>query len=153
MTPEWCCRTVTCGYEWDIATPHPTEEMMERLRREVDRQQRQLNKAWDRESELEKKLRFEEEGRRNDQTQLEALRLKADRSESRLQSKEAEARLDGKKRARGGWFAFGGFFLSFVVGMQLAPGSSYGVLWRAIIVSVIAYFVGKDWASRGDWTN
>ena len=78
MTPKWRCRNGACRYEWDD-TPPSSEELVEELRLEADRRERDLRRE-EEGHQREYRLRTDaEEGRRNDQTELEALRLKADR--------------------------------------------------------------------------
>ena len=141
MTPEWRCRTVACGYEWDTTTPHPTEEIIERLRREVDSQQRQLNISWEKESELATLLRLEKEGRRNDQTELEPLRLKAERLDRQLLLEEEKAEKRDKLQGWGFWFGLVGFTIGGTIAGLLSwsiPGTVLACILTAFAAVLLA---------------
>ena len=152
MTPEWRCRTVACGYEWDTSTPHPTEEIIERLKREVDSQQRQLNISWKKESELATLLRLEKEGQRNDQTELEALRVQASRRERQLFDEGVERDRKERDKQRAIWVSFFALFIGLFIGRQLTDSVS-GSLLGGILFAAVAYYVVKDWdkLKRGDF--
>ena len=141
MTPEWRCRTVACGYEWDTTTPHPTEEIIERLKREVDSQQRQLSISRKNESELATLLRLEKEGRRNDQNELEPLRLKAERLDRQLLLQEEKAKKRDKFYGWGFWFGLVGFISGGAIAGLLSwsvPGTGLACILTAFAAVILA---------------
>jgi hypothetical protein len=138
MTPEWRCRTVACGYEWDTTTPHPTEEIIERLRREVDSQQRQLNISWKKESELATLLRLEKEGRRNDESELEGLRKKFDMKERELDAIVLDHTRKENNHRRGVGAACSVFFIG-LIGASIVGWSGPGVFLGILALSCVAY--------------
>ena len=118
MTPEWRCRSRSCGYEWDATTP--PEELMEALRLEVARKDRQLRAAEERSRNDQVRSRNdqmalealrEEERRRKNQMELEELREEVDIKESVLNSLGRERDRKEKNLKRGTAFACTAFFI------------------------------------------
>ena len=105
MTPEWRCRSRSCGYEWDATTP--PEELMEALRLEVARKDRQLRAA-------EERSRNDQVRRRKDQMELEELREEVDIRESVLNSLGRERDRKEKNLKRGTAFACTAFFIGLI---------------------------------------
>ena len=105
MTPEWRCRSRSCGYEWDATTP--PEELMEALRLEIARKDRQLRAA-------EERSRNDQVRRRKDQMELEELREEVDIRESVLNSLGRERDRKEKNLKRGTAFACNAFFIGLI---------------------------------------
>ena len=158
MTPEWRCRSRSCGYEWDATTP--PEELMEALRLEVARKDRQLRAAEERSRALEERSRNdqvrsrndqmalealrEEERRRKDQMELEELREEVDIRESVLNSLGRERDRKEKNLKRGTAFACNAFFIG-LIGAALLGLYGSGIILGIIAFSFGAYVLGDHW--------
>ena len=135
MTPEWRCRSRSCGYEWD-ATIQP-EELMEALRLEVARKDRQLRAA-------EERSRNDQVRSRNDQMELEELREEVDIRESVLNSLGRERDRKEKNLKRGTAFACTAFFIG-LIGAALLGLYGSGIILGIIAFSFGAYVLGDHW--------
>tara|TARA_B000000460_G_C21229434_1_gene269969 strand:+ start:94 stop:552 length:459 start_codon:yes stop_codon:yes gene_type:complete len=151
MTPEWRCRSRSCGYEWD-ATIQP-EELMEALRLEVARKDRQLRAAEERSRNDQVRSRNdqmalealrEEERRRKDQMELEELREEVDIRESVLNSLGRERDRKEKNLKRGTAFACNAFFIG-LIGAALLGLYGSGIILGIIAFSFGAYVLGDHW--------
>ena len=167
MTPEWRCRSRSCGYEWD-ATIQP-EELMEALRLEVARKDRQLRAAEERSrndqvrsrndqmalealreeerrlnDQMERGALREEERRRKDQMELEELREEVDIRESVLNSLGRERDRKEKNLKRGTAFACNAFFIG-LIGAALLGLYGSGIILGIIAFSFGAYVLGDHW--------
>ena len=151
MTPEWRCRSRSCGYEWD-ATIQP-EELMEALRLEVARKDRQLRAAEERSRNDQVRSRNdqmalealrEEERRRKDQMELEELREEVDIRESVLNSLGRERDRKEKNLKRGTAFACTAFFIG-LIGAALLGLYGSGIILGIIAFSFGAYVLGDHW--------
>ena len=151
MTPEWRCRSRSCGYEWD-ATIQP-EELMEALRLEVARKDRQLRAAEERSRNDQVRSRNdqmalealrEEERRRKDQMELEELREEVDIRESVLNSLGRERDRKEKNLKRGTAFALTAFFIG-LIGAALLGLYGSGIILGIIAFSFGAYVLGDHW--------
>ena len=120
LTPKWRCRSGGCGFEWDD-TPPSSEELVEELRLEADRRERDLRRE-EEGHQRERQLRLEEERRHNDQTELEALRLKADGWERQLRRDAEIAELKNGGKSCGFWFSLAGFIAGLLIGNPLFCG-------------------------------
>ena len=135
MTPEWRCRSRSCGYEWDATTP--PEELMEALRLEVARKDRQLRAA-------EERSRNDQVRRRKDQMELEELREEVDIRESVLNSLGRERDRKEKNLKRGTAFACTAFFIG-LIGAALLGLYGSGIILGIIAFSFGAYVLGDHW--------
>ena len=151
MTPEWRCRSRSCGYEWDATTP--PEELMEALRLEVARKDRQLRAAEERSRNDQVRSRNdqmalealrEEERRRKDQMELEELREEVDIKESVLNSLGRERDRKEKNLKRGTAFACTAFFIG-LIGAALLGLYGSGIILGIIAFSFGAYVLGDHW--------
>ena len=144
MTPEWRCRSRSCGYEWD-ATIQP-EELMEALRLEVARKDRQLRAAEERSRNDQMALEAlrEEERRRKNQMELEELREEVDIRESVLNSLGRERDRKEKNLKRGTAFALTSFFIG-LIGAALLGLYGSGIILGIIAFSFGAYVLGDHW--------
>ena len=151
MTPEWRCRSRSCGYEWDATTP--PEELMEALRLEVARKDRQLRAAEERSRNDQVRSRNdqmalealrEEERRRKDQMELEELREEVDIRESVLNSLGRERDRKEKNLKRGTAFACNAFFIG-LIGAALLGLYGSGIILGIIAFSFGAYVLGDHW--------
>ena len=135
MTPEWRCRSRSCGYEWDATTP--PEELMEALRLEIARKDRQLRAA-------EERSRNDQVRSRNDQMELEELREEVDIRESVLNSLGRERDRKEKNLKRGTAFACNAFFIG-LIGAALLGLYGSGIILGIIAFSFGAYLIGDHW--------
>ena len=142
MTPEWRCRSRSCGYEWDATTP--PEELMEALRLEVARKDRQLRAAEERSRALEERSRNDQVRSRNDQMELEELREEVDIRESVLNSLGRERDRKEKNLKRGTAFACTAFFIG-LIGAALLGLYGSGIILGIIAFSFGAYVLGDHW--------
>ena len=143
LTPKWRCRSGGCGFEWDD-TPSSSEELVEELRLEADRRERDLRRE-EEGRQRERQLRLEEEERRrNDQAELEALRVEASRRERQLLDEGAERHRKAQNKERGFWLGFIALFIGLFVGRQLTD-SAGGSLIGGILFAAVAYYLGENW--------
>ena len=151
MTPEWRCRSRSCGYEWDATTP--PEELMEALRLEVARKDRQLRAAEERSrnhqvrsrnDQMERGALREEERSRKHQMELEELREEVDIRESVLNSLGRERDRKEKNLKRGTAFACTAFFIG-LIGAALLGLYGAGIILGIIAFSFGAYLIGDHW--------
>ena len=134
MTPKWRCRERICGYEWDDTPPSP-EELVEELRLEADRRERELRRE-EEGHQRERQLRLEEEERRhNDQAELEALRLRADGWERQLRRDAEIADLKDRGKSLGFFGSLAGFIAGLLIGNLL-------FLWSPPEAFIFAVFLG-----------
>ena len=140
LIPEWRCSR--CGYEWD-ATIQP-EELMEALRLEVARKDRQLRAAEERSRALEERSRNDQVRSRNDQMELEELREEVDIRESVLNSLGRERDRKEKNLKRGTAFACTAFFIG-LIGAALLGLYGSGIILGIIAFSFGAYLIGDHW--------
>ena len=160
MTPEWRCRSRSCGYEWDATTP--PEELMEALRLEIARKDRQLRAAEERSrndqmalealreeersrnDQMERGALREEERSRKHQMELEELREEVDIRESVLNSLGRERDRKEKNLKRGTAFACTAFFIG-LIGAALLGLYGAGIILGIIAFSFGAYLIGDHW--------
>ena len=150
LTPKWRCRSGGCGFEWDD-TPPSSEELVEELRLEADRRERDLRRE-EEGRQKERQLRLEEEERRrNDQAELEALRVEASRRERQLFDEGAERHRKERDKQRAIGVSFFALFIGLFIGRQLTD-SVGGSLIGGILFAAVAYYVGENWdkLKRGD---
>ena len=149
LTPKWRCRSGGCGFEWDD-TPSSSEELVEELRLKADRRERDLRRE-EEGRQRERQLRLEEERRRNDQAELEALRVGASRRERQLFDEAAERHRKERDKQRAIGVSFFALFIGLFIGRQLTDPVG-GSLIGGILFVAVAYYVGGNWDKlrRGD---